>query len=85
MNQIETAGVLRGAALQPFRRSVRGDPGGLTTLGSPFLQVTSVCHAHAVFSAMQAGHEAECTAYVQEVWTDMRPLSPRRKMDAAGG
>jgi MbtH protein len=26
------------------------------------------------------GLKAECLAYVQEVWTDMRPLSLRQKM-----
>jgi len=29
------------------------------------------------------GTEAECMAYVDEVWTDMRPASLRRQMDAA--
>jgi MbtH protein len=28
------------------------------------------------------GSREECSAYVDEVWTDMRPLSLRRKMDA---
>ena len=31
-----------------------------------------------------AGHrgtKAECLAYIDEVWTDMRPLSLRQKMD----
>ena len=28
------------------------------------------------------GPKAECLAYVEEVWTDMRPLSLRKKMDA---
>ncbi len=27
------------------------------------------------------GTKAECLAYVKEVWTDMRPLSLRRKME----
>lgn len=27
------------------------------------------------------GSKAECLAYILEVWTDMRPLSMRRKMD----
>ncbi len=26
------------------------------------------------------GTQADCSAYVDEVWTDMRPLSLRRKM-----
>lgn len=32
------------------------------------------------------GTKAECLAYVEEVWTDMRPLSLRRRMEqsAAG-
>jgi MbtH protein len=29
------------------------------------------------------GTEAECLAYIDEVWTDMRPLSLRRQMDGA--
>jgi len=29
------------------------------------------------------GPKAECLAYIDEVWTDMRPLSLRRKMDQA--
>jgi MbtH protein len=28
------------------------------------------------------GNKQECLAYIEEVWTDMRPLSLRRKMDA---
>ncbi len=27
------------------------------------------------------GNKAECLAYINEVWTDMRPLSLRRAMD----
>jgi len=27
------------------------------------------------------GSKTECLAYIKEVWTDMRPLSLRRKMD----
>ena len=27
------------------------------------------------------GTKAECLAYIEEVWTDMRPLSLRRKTD----
>jgi MbtH protein len=30
-----------------------------------------------------AGRKAECLAHITEVWTDMRPLSLRKKMDAA--
>lgn len=29
------------------------------------------------------GLKAECLAYINEVWTDMRPLSLRKRMDAA--
>lgn len=28
----------------------------------------------------KAGSKAECLAYIKEVWTDMRPLSLRKKM-----
>jgi MbtH protein len=28
---------------------------------------------------------AECLEYIKEVWTDMRPLSLRKKMEAAAG
>jgi len=31
--------------------------------------------------AGKEGTRAECARYVDEVWTDMRPLSLRRKMD----
>ena len=27
------------------------------------------------------GSKAECLAYIEEVWSDMRPLSLRKKMD----
>jgi MbtH protein len=30
------------------------------------------------------GPKAECLAYIEEVWTDMRPLSLRQKMQEAG-
>jgi MbtH protein len=29
----------------------------------------------------KAGTKQECLAYIEEVWTDMRPLSLRRKLD----
>ena len=32
----------------------------------------------------KAGLKAECLAYIKEVWTDMRPLSLRKKMEEAG-
>ena len=30
-----------------------------------------------------SGSKAECLAYIKTVWTDMRPLSLRKKMDQA--
>lgn len=30
-----------------------------------------------------SGSKAECLAYIEEVWTDMRPLSLRQKMAEA--
>jgi MbtH protein len=33
--------------------------------------------------AGKQGLKAECLAYIGEVWTDMRPLSVRRQMEAA--
>lgn len=33
----------------------------------------------------RAGTKEECLAYIKEVWTDMRPLSLRRAMDAPDG
>ena len=33
--------------------------------------------------AGKQGPKAECLAYVDEVWTDMRPLSLRRRMEQA--
>jgi len=32
-------------------------------------------------SAGKQGRKAECLRYIDEVWTDMRPLSLRRKME----
>ena len=29
----------------------------------------------------KSGTKAECLAYIKEVWTDMRPLSLRKKME----
>jgi len=29
----------------------------------------------------RTGSKTECLAYIKEVWTDMRPLSLRRKME----
>ncbi|MFJ7275311.1 MbtH family protein [Kitasatospora sp. NPDC098663] len=31
----------------------------------------------------KTGTQEECLAYIKEVWTDMRPLSLRRHMEAA--
>ena len=31
--------------------------------------------------AGKVGPKAECLAYIEEVWTDMRPLSLRRRME----
>jgi len=31
--------------------------------------------------AGKTGSKTECLAYIKEVWTDMRPLSLRRKME----
>jgi len=31
--------------------------------------------------AGKSGFKKECLAYIEEVWTDMRPLSLRKKMD----
>ncbi len=33
--------------------------------------------------AGKSGLKDDCLAYVKEVWTDMRPLSLRKKMDKA--
>jgi len=33
--------------------------------------------------AGKSGTKQECMSYIQEVWTDMRPLSLRRSMDGA--
>jgi MbtH protein len=33
--------------------------------------------------AGKTGPKAECLAYIKEIWTDMRPLSLRKKMDEA--
>ena len=34
--------------------------------------------------AGKSGTKAECLEYIKEVWTDMRPLSLRKQMEAAG-
>lgn len=31
----------------------------------------------------KVGPKADCLAYIKEVWTDMRPLSLRKKMEEA--
>ena len=33
----------------------------------------------------KVGNKAECLAYIESVWTDMRPLSLRKFMDEQGG
>ena len=33
-------------------------------------------------NAGKSGSRAECLAYIKEVWTDMRPLSLRKKMES---
>ena len=32
----------------------------------------------------QLGTQSECLAYIKNVWTDMRPISLRKKMEKAG-
>ena len=32
-------------------------------------------------NAGKSGTKSECLAYIEEVWTDMRPLSLRKKME----
>jgi MbtH protein len=32
----------------------------------------------------RSGTRGECLAYIEEVWTDMRPLSLRKQMDGEG-
>jgi MbtH protein len=34
--------------------------------------------------AGKVGPKTECLAYIKEVWTDMRPLSLRKKMEERG-
>lgn len=36
-------------------------------------------------NAGMSGTKPECLAYINEVWTDMRPLSLRQKMEQAAG
>jgi len=38
----------------------------------------------ALKDAGKSGTKEECLAYIKEVWTDMRPLSLRKKMQAQG-
>ena len=37
------------------------------------------------FDAGKSGLKAECLAFIGQVWTDMRPLSLRRRMEEAAG
>lgn len=32
----------------------------------------------------KSGPKSECLEYIKEVWTDMRPLSLRKRMEASG-
>ena len=32
----------------------------------------------------KSGSKTECLAFIKNVWTDMRPLSLRKRMDSAG-
>jgi len=34
--------------------------------------------------AGKSGTKQECLAYIEEVWTDMRPLSLRKQMEGSG-
>lgn len=34
--------------------------------------------------AGKSGSKAECLAYIEEVWVDMRPLSLRKQLEEAG-
>jgi MbtH protein len=36
-------------------------------------------------AAGKSGPKQECLAYIKEVWTDMRPLSLRKKMEQTAG
>jgi MbtH protein len=36
-------------------------------------------------AAGKSGTKAECLTYIEEVWTDMRPLSLRNKVEQASG
>ncbi len=40
---------------------------------------------HGWTDAGKRGSKAECLAYIKEVWTDMRPLSLRKKMAERNG
>jgi MbtH protein len=35
--------------------------------------------------AGKTGTKTECLEYINQVWTDMRPLSLRKRMEAVGG
>ncbi|MBI4524208.1 MAG: MbtH family protein [Deltaproteobacteria bacterium] len=34
--------------------------------------------------AGKTGSKAECLGYIKEVWTDMRPMSLRKRMESTG-
>jgi MbtH protein len=38
---------------------------------------------HGWIDGGKTGLKDDCLAYIKEVWTDMRPLSLRKRMDAA--
>lgn len=38
-------------------------------------------NAHGWKDAGKSGTKEECLAFIKDVWTDMRPLSLRKKMD----
>ncbi len=40
-------------------------------------------HAHGWRDAGKTGDKSECLAFIKSVWTDMRPLSLRKKMAEA--
>jgi len=42
-------------------------------------------NAPGCWDAGKTGDKAECLEYIKTVWTDMRPLSLRRKMAEASG
>ncbi len=39
---------------------------------------------YSLVDVVVSGTKPECLAYIKEVWTDMRPLSLRKKMEESG-